>query len=514
MQCGGQEMSRRLFSYITLIASFLFLISSIASLFTLDDVRSALPFNLFSIACLLFSLTIALRFRDMVDSLSRQYYWLNRSSILRTLLLPTIFFLGFTLSYQKNQLYDLTKEKHFTVQDDTVRLLHKTGAKVTVFSSSSDGVFHSSMKRLEEALLSKIPGLEWSWVDPQQYPQRVKQSKIPSTPSALLEWEDHRVVLSEGQILRGNVMQRKKQFKFYGEVAIAQGILRELNNQKLHLVFPRRGQTPALDQSATGYSQLLRALEDEGFSVEISSSIPSSNSTETMLFFMPLNELSSKEKSNLKARLDNGSPTLLVYDTQPVDPWPETNQLEENSFRFLRFPVVDHLRNYRREVSLILPHRMHHPVNEGQRKDQVLLLSASSAFQASAKSKSILKSSGPSWLEASPAPDQVEFNPEQDRRGPLDLALEIRPHFLVLGDQDFLKNQFLGLPGHRDFLLNSLHFASGQLELMSSRAKSFAPRKIEAPRDTNRLFSVALMFLLPGLSLLVAAFLAFLRWKS
>ena len=102
-----------------------------------------------------------------------------------------------------------------------------------------------------------------------------------------------------------------------------------------------------------------------------------------------------------------------------------------------------------------------------------------------AAASALAQSTPASWLETNP--DKVEYNPEQDLGGPLELVVVIQAaadisgqpvrvqnknaNLIVFADSDFAKNSFFFSVDNADFFLNAVNWLADDTDLISIRPK-------------------------------------------
>jgi ABC-type uncharacterized transport system involved in gliding motility auxiliary subunit len=105
------------------------------------------------------------------------------------------------------------------------------------------------------------------------------------------------------------------------------------------------------------------------------------------------------------------------------------------------------------------------------------------------------------------------IDPKTDRGGPLTLALAVETpaepdtgeaagargqgRLVVIGDADIATNQYIGVQGNRDLLLNTANWLAGEESLISIRARHPEDRRVNLTRRQDRLVFYGVQILLP-----------------
>jgi ABC-type uncharacterized transport system involved in gliding motility auxiliary subunit len=142
------------------------------------------------------------------------------------------------------------------------------------------------------------------------------------------------------------------------------------------------------------------------------------------------------------------------------------------------------------------------------------------------------KSSGNSWSERQLTEQEVSFNPDLDKGGPVSLAavVTIAPKELqeeesapetgeagseeedkpaeegrmaVFGDSDFISNGYYNLSGNGNLFLNTVNWLTEEEDLISIQPKTQTPRTIQLTPSQGRLLFFVCVLILP-LAVLVA----------
>ena len=95
-------------------------------------------------------------------------------------------------------------------------------------------------------------------------------------------------------------------------------------------------------------------------------------------------------------------------------------------------------------------------------------------------------------IEAPAEPDSAAIEGEPERKSRL----------VVIGDADVATNQYFGVQGNRDFILNCANWLAGEEELIAIRAKAPEDRRVNLTRRQDRLVFYAVQFLMPAVVLI------------
>lgn len=154
----------------------------------------------------------------------------------------------------------------------------------------------------------------------------------------------------------------------------------------------------------------------------------------------------------------------------------------------------------------------------------------------------LAKTSPNSWAERELAEKQVKFNKDKDRQGPITLAavasLKVKPEgappaeatpagkaagektagekearIAVVGDSDFVKNNYYNLSGNGNFFLNIVNWLAEESDLISIQPKTQTPRTIQLTPVEMSFMKLVVLYLLP-LGVLALGFFVWFRRRS
>ena len=125
------------------------------------------------------------------------------------------------------------------------------------------------------------------------------------------------------------------------------------------------------------------------------------------------------------------------------------------------------------------------------------------------QSTPFLQTHSSTWTETGAIEGQIGFDPDsQERAGPLTLGLAMtrgEQRVVVIGDADFLSNQYVGIGGNLDLGLRLVNWLLADDSLIEIPARSSSDNRLNlAPRAVGWIGLVWLV-LVPGIGLLSAA---------
>ena len=127
-----------------------------------------------------------------------------------------------------------------------------------------------------------------------------------------------------------------------------------------------------------------------------------------------------------------------------------------------------------------------------------------------------MHTSGKGWAVPYQAGQSVQVDPKRDRRGPISLAIACERYqevaepgqpprtgrLVVIGDSDWLSNQYIDLAGNLDLFLNSIDWLAGRQDLISVRPKVTDIRRLNLTRAQAKSVFWFSVVGLPGVALI------------
>jgi ABC-type uncharacterized transport system involved in gliding motility auxiliary subunit len=392
------------------------------------------------------------------------------------------------VAHKKPQTWDLTKNKLFTLSEDTVKTLAslKTEVKAIAFYRQDDPVYRQ-LGDLLKRYADHSPHFKYEFIDPYKSPELVKRYNITEAGS--------RLVLTTGD---GKAEAMVKELE---EQGITNGLVKVTREGTRKIYFTEgHGEPDPRDGSQKGYGAAVKALETEGFQVATLSllteaEVPADATVVLVVaprkaFLQPEVEALTKFAAAggklgifVEPEVESGLDSLLkewgveADDNMVVDPNPIARL-------FGGTPITPVIQQYAQ-----------HDITKGLPAVAIPTARSLVALQGAKSTPLALALSGQtSWgetniksLYASGAkPDEGE------KRGPMPVAMLItrstageqakrsdEARVMVFGDGEFFSNQYGHILGNMDLFLNSANWLAAQEDRITIRPKS---------RESSRLF--------------------------
>lgn len=442
---------------------------------------------------------------------------LGLNSILMVLIFIAILGILNFISSRHHVRFDLSETEAFSLAPQTLQVLKDLNRDVKVLAFVSDqGRGRSEVKDLLSSYSYHNPRITYTLIDPDKKPSIAKQYGITQYDT---------LVLKSGK--------QETQVKTANEQELTNAIIRIGKDKRRKILFlENHGEHNLSDTEKAGYSRVKDSLEKQGFDVAALSLLQAGkvpDGTSVVVVAGPRKGFLPQEKAALDGYLSSNGKVLLL-----LDPGAETdlhdflarwgikmgNGLIIDTFSRLlggdfTIPVVTKYPAH--EITQTFNLATFFPVTQSVNFDS----SRASEFDY----KPLAQTSENSWSKARPAADRLNFNPDEDVRGPLTLAAvvtrkpktgssdehthpppggdsadhtadEPRPTLVVFGDSDFAANGSFNFSGNGDLFMNTITWLAQEKGLISIRPKEahFTPLFLSRSQGQVLMY-VSLLFL-------------------
>lgn len=402
------------------------------------------------------------------------------------------------VAVKKPKSWDLTKDRIFTLSDQTVGVLKglKEEVRVQAFFASSEPEFTELDQRLRQ-YKAQSDKLKVDLVDPFKHPGMVKELNISQSGP--------RVIVKSGS--------KESRAKEVSEEALTNAIIEVTKGSTKKIYFSKgHGEHAVADGTERGLKTFVDALKSEGYQtgeLVLAEHKQMPADAQALVLAGPVAALQEGEAKLVREWVDKGG-KLVAF----VDPGQQTGL--EKSFEAWGIKVGND--------EVIDPEAQNPEVAIAQQyADHPITAPRSTAFQLAsifpvARSVSKLASppagwtvvelakTGPrAWGETSSiASGQVKFDPGQDLKGPVSLAAaashgsgETESRVVVVGNSLFAANGYIRLSGNKDLALNSVSWTAKEESRISIRPKQRQANHLFLSADQKHLMTLWAFDVLP-----------------
>jgi ABC-type uncharacterized transport system involved in gliding motility auxiliary subunit len=418
---------------------------------------------------------------------------------------------------------DLTQDRIFSLSDQTLKVLAGLDAPVRflAFYAAADpsGTYDELRGRLE-LYRGASDRVTFEFVDPYRNPLAVKTYNITE--------DGPRVVVT-----RGDEEARAKEIT---EEALTNALIRVVSGvRKKVYVVGGHGEPGLEDTGAGGWSFVAESIRDEGYDVSPAQLVTMQELPQdaaVVILAGAEGRLLDPELKVLADYLDRGGHALVLLEpgvdaglTEVLGRWGVT---ANNDI------VVDELSrvfNMGASVPVINVFDEEHPITQGF--DAFVLMPTTRSLEAATDTAAdvlvLARSSPTSFATTKFGGAQIEIDPQTARRGPVPVALVARravakdavagrpysaeARLLVVGDSEFVSNQFFGLAGNRDLFLNMVNWLGEQEDRISIRPRRRATSSIHLTPPQEGALALGTLAVIP-LALAGLGFVTYARKRN
>ncbi|MBI3038105.1 GldG family protein [bacterium] len=493
--------------------------------------KTQLAWGILAVGCFLVVLGFA-----RAPLLLREVLLSRRSKLIvnDVVLILSIVGIGVLLSYiafRRHIRYDFTKDRLFSISESTIHLLSglKKDVKITAFFAKG-GIEGRMVEDLLKEYKHRAPErISFELVDPLRDPIRTKGMNVTTMGTVIVQCENNRKDIDPNDIfiVNQNPYQRQmEQPKFQGEQALSSAILNVTQGSKRKIFFVSGHNEPSINAyKSDGWAGVKQFLEKENYEVSEDSLVkPLPLDIKVVAVISPKKSFHPSEIANLKSFVKDSKGALFVA----LDPDSKCPELE--SFLTEVYGVnpnneiIINPRSIGNDPAIIVPQYGYHSIVKAQseKKSGVLMqVCRGLSFEKREGWHPItvmLKSNDESYAKRNMADvlrGNIEFSPETDVRGPLNLGLAVEgeaqasaSRAVFFGDSDFASNMLLQVQGNSDLIINTFNWLAGQEQLISIRPKTIEIGHIVLDKESiTRIFVLTVV-----VSPLIVVFLGGLVW--
>ena len=493
-----QLLKKYYVNYIGLLGLACIIVSGVAWAIQMTFGTLSAVFSIVGLVCLL--VYLVLDFKRVQAQLSKRSVKYGANTTIMILIVMAIVILVETISSRHNIQFDLTKNKRYTLSDQTRKLLEAMEKDVNVLAfftleQEGRGVLEDLLKQYSQ-ISSR---LSYEFVDPVKNPGRTNQYEITVNGTIVLE-----------------TGEKQEQIFQPTEEALTNALIKVTREGRNVVYFLKgHGEHDPEETAETGYSIIKQALGKENYAVKdlvLMQAVAIPDDATIVIVGGPQKDLLPTELEALNAYIQQGGNILFMLDP---DQAPETVAfLKDYGIRLGDNTIIDTNpvgrmmgANYGMPIAMSYTN---HPITENFGFATIFPLTRSVELDDTLPegiSGQTLASTGPdSWGETSQEELQngnVSFNEGSDVKGPLSLAAVItldvaaetppaeeqeeeaeeasqtedvepqstQARVIAFGDSDFASNAYIGLSGNGDLFMNTISWLAKEEDLVAIRAK-------------------------------------------
>lgn len=485
---------------ISLIPIFSFLLGLVivfSAVFVYLMYPSQLNFTYYTLALgvVLIILSFIIDYKVIIAILSspKTVLWVND-----IILILGIIGIGVILTYiahRRNYRFDLTKNKLYSLEEQTIKILRNLDKNVVVTAFYPNGALETEMiQNLLNEYKRQSDKFSYKIVDPRRDPLTTKSMNVTQVGTVVVQCEANRKDIFDHEIfIRPGFFARNEPPKFQGEQAITSAILNVIKGTRRKIMFVKGHNEPSINSfKQNGLAGLNQYLVKENFDVT-EANLVDGIATETQIIAIigPEKEFHTEEMEVLKKFIIERKGHLFVAIDQGSKSTRLLNLISETYGIRFNDDLIINLRMVMQSPTAIIPeYQTHQIVKSLQERNSGVLLDSV---------RTITVESSNDWnntpfLRTSPevfskrlsdlnigadGRATINYDPQKDAKGPFTVAVALEgknnasgSRAVFISDADFATNVLLQVQGNADLVMNAFNWLAGSEELISIRAKS------------------------------------------
>jgi ABC-type uncharacterized transport system involved in gliding motility auxiliary subunit len=399
------------------------------------------------------------------------------------------------IAVKKPKSWDLTKDRIFTLSDQTTSVLKGLQApvKVQAFYAGSEPEYPELDSRLRQ-YKAQTDKLTVEFVDPFKHPARVKESNISQSGPRII-------------VTSGNKEARAKETS---EEALTNALIEVSRGSTKKVYFTKgHGEHAVADNTERGLKQFVDNLKSEGYQTDeivLAEHKEMPADAQALVIAGPVAALTEGEAKLVKEWIEKGGKLVAM-----VDPGVQSgleSAFEGWGIHVGKDEVIDP-EAQNPEVAIAQTYA-DHPITQPRSSPFALAtifplarsVSKTQAVPAGWTVTELAKTGPRAWGETgSVSSGEVKFDPAQDLKGPVSLAATstkgAETRVVVVGNSLFASNGYYRLSGNKDFALNAVSWTAKEESRISIRPKQRQGNHLFLSAEQKRTMTLFAFDLLP-----------------
>jgi ABC-type uncharacterized transport system involved in gliding motility auxiliary subunit len=471
---------------------------------------------------------IAANYRQILESLGKRSTKYAGNYVISLILVIAIV-AGLNYVGQRHpKRIDTTGSGRFTLAQQTTQVLGKLNQDVNI-KAFFPGGDHPPLKELLVEYRTASPRIRYEFIDPDRQPDVAKQNDVTvygtvQNPFTQSQLKFGTVIVSYGD-RREKIEKRSEEVR---EEDLTNAIIKVGRSEAKKIYFLQgHGEKDPADTERSGYSEAKKAMEDQGYKVEIlnlavEGKVP--DDAKVLVEAGPATEPFAGEQQFISDFLNKGGGGfLLLVDPHPApsfDSFLKNWGVKVDNNLVLDVSGVGRLMGAGPSIPLVTAYETHKITDRFKAMTFFPLtrsIGPDANIPAGTTVETLFKSNVNSWGETDLNSKQASYDPAKDVKGPLSLAVAatkevkpssdgapaIRSRIVVTGTSNFPVNAYFPLQGNGNLFLNMVSWLAQDEDLISIRPKAPDDRRIVLSESQMSLLQLITVFGLPGIALVI-----------
>lgn len=419
-------------------------------------------------------------------------------------LLIAVIIVAARLSLATNTAFDWTANQRHSLSEQTISLLETIEQPIQIKAFVSPGNdYASAVEQLLGRYQRYTSQLQVEVIDPARAPQQVKEFNIQQQGEML--------------VLRDNQTERVQDLS---EQSLTNALLRVSRSITPNVVFlTGHGERSPDSEANFGISLWAQALREQGFEIEtvnLASSGEIPESTNLLVIASPEQSWLPGEITQLQQFIASGGNLLWLSEPDRHEPLSEL--ASSLDLQWLPGTVIDpnaSLLGIDDPSFALISDFANHALTRDL--PSIVLMPATAALLSTDSESTnwqtteFLRTQTETWAELSElSASEIDYNSELDIAGPLTVALALErsqpesaasQRVVVMGDGDFLSNQYLGNGANQTLATGMINWLTAQDDRLNIAIKPTADNQLELSFSETLSIAIGFLFVLPAMLL-------------
>lgn len=480
----------------------------------------------------------------------RNFKYGTNAVIITFLLLGIIWFASYIIDKHPVK-YDATANKQFSLSAQTKSILGNLKTKVNAVAFVKKGSLQQRyISDMLKDFSQRSTNFTFEITDPEADPGRANKYNIRSYNTVVFECGAKKKGVEDKDIFITNYNDREGGMEFAGENAFINAILAITENRQKSIFFTEGHKEKDIDdeEKREGISEVRKTLTGENYIVKKLSIMKEGripDDCDILVVAGPKSLFIDKEVELIKNYLLKGGKAIFLFEPETkanldslLEYWNlklDDDIILDPSQCFSIPPII-----YRPDTPM--PTYKNHPITEPLAKSNVVSLFPTVRSISNAGKKienrnitkeDLLTTSPGGWGETDFKNQKAKFDKDKDKEGPLTFAVAISEFvkeekkgenkdepvklnqlmFVVVGDSDFITNGQMGIPGNKDFFINSINWALKEGAKIAVRPVKADIRKLTLTKGQSALMFYT-TFIITPLLVIAAGIVVWLRRRA
>ena len=478
---------------------------------------------------LLIIVGIAANFRQMMASLGKRSTKYLANYVVSLILVIAIV-AGLNYLGQKHpKRFDMTAVGSYTLAPQTVQVLQKLKKDVDIKAFFSGGDY-APLKELLTEYQTESRHIRFEFIDPDKRPDVAKQFEVTTYGTVQDPFTGRQVKFGTVVVSWSDSTRKEKVEKRSEEVQeqdLTNAIIKVGRSEAKKIYFIQgHGEKDPADTEQTGYSEVKKGLEDQGYKVDTlnlagQGKVP--DDAKVLIDAGATTEPFPQEIQFISDFLNTkGGGMLLLVDPPPspsFDSLLKAWGIQADKDMVLDVSGLGRLMGAGPSMPLVQRYE-NHKITERFRIMTFFPFTRSIQPDKNPPNgitvETLFKSNDNSWGETNLGSKEASFDPQKDLKGPLPLAVaaakEIKTssdnapaqksRLVVAGTSNFPMNSYFANAGNGNLFLNMVSWLAQDEDIISIRPKSPEDRRMILSQSQLATLRLVAIFLLPGIALI------------